>query len=543
MEGRRTDPTVFLDDGDETARRLLITISDITQAKLAERAIIRAKRQWEQTFDAVPDLIAILDDRQTVIRVNQALARRLGTTPQECVGKRCCDIFHDDDAPPSVCIHQQFLATGRPVEGEAFNRRLNGDFITSVSPFHTEDPDTRWCIHISRDVTDRKRAEKELLKLRNLESIGMLAGGIAHDFNNLLMALVGNLELAKFNVKDEETTAYLDGALSSAFRARDLASRLLTFSKGGDPHLKPANVTRLIEETLQLCLCGSKVTSRLRCPEDLPPVIVDETQIKSAFQHIITNAREAMPWGGGLSITAQTATVEPANDPVMKAGRYLRIDFADEGDGIHPHHLEKIFDPYFTTKQMGSQKGMGLGLAICYSIIRHHGGHIAIDSTNGSGSTVSVYLPLTPSTAQQSAHRTPPDPATERSPRRRHLLFMDDEKSIWEVVRPIFAQMGCEVDFAADGDTAIRMYQDALDARDPYAATILDLTIRGGKGATEVIQHLLSIDPQVRAAVFSGYSSDPVFTDYRQYGFVGALQKPIQMEKLKAFAETVLCDN
>ena len=542
MEGRRTDPDGVSNSAGETPQRLLITISDITQKMAAEKAIIRAKQQWEQTFDAVPDLIAILDDRSAVVRVNQALAKRLGTTPQACVGKHCFEIFHDEKAPPTTCIHQQFLSTGVAVERESFSRKLKGDFLTSVSPYHADDRGQRWCIHISRDVTDRKRAEKELLKLRNLESIGMLAGGIAHDFNNILMALVGNIELAKFGIDDDETRRYLDGALNAAFRARDLANRLLTFAKGGNPHLQSTEIGDLLEATLQLSLCGTNVTHRLILADDLPSVIVDDAQIKSAFQHIITNAREAMPWGGQLTVSVRTATLNGGSGAAMTPGRCLRIDFTDEGEGILPSHIERVFDPYFTTKQMGSRKGMGLGLAICHSIVSRHNGHITIQSEKNHGSTVTVYLPISRRPAKPTAGSVPAN-ASGRSRLNRRLLIMEDEESIWDVLRPVLRRMDCDVDFAPDGETAIRLYRQVMETETPYALLILDLTVRGGMGATEVIRHLQALDPHVRAAVFSGYGTSPVFTDFRRFGFVGALQKPIQVETFRTFVEKLLYEN
>ena len=220
LEGRRMDNAGALALKHDRSGLLFITISDVSQQKSAEVAILRAKRQWEQTFDAVPDLIAIIDEKSDIVRVNQALAKRLGVSPQACVGKSCHDIFGDSCRPPTDCPHRRYLASGRPNQTEEYNRQLNGHFITTVTPFNTDDNRSSWCIHISHDITDRKLAERELLKLRNLESIGTLAGGIAHDFNNILTALVGNVELAALNiVHGDKARSFLDGALASAFKA------------------------------------------------------------------------------------------------------------------------------------------------------------------------------------------------------------------------------------------------------------------------------------------------------------------------------------
>ncbi|MFY9943778.1 MAG: PAS domain-containing protein [Desulfobacterales bacterium] len=297
LAGRRIDPPGASSAAPDTPDRLLITISDITQRRLAELAIIRAKTQWEQTFDAVPDLIAIINEKSEIVRVNQALARRLGVPPQACEGKKCYHVLHERRDRPAGCPHQRLLTSGRPSQTEAFNRKLGGHFITTVAPFKTDEQGARWCIHISHDITDRKRVESELLKSRSLESIGTLAGGMAHDFNNILTALLGNIEMLKLHLADnQKARPFLDGA----------------------------------------------------------------------------------------------------------PGSYVRIDICDQGGGIRAEVLEKIFDPYFSTKEMGPQKGMGLGLAISHSIIRKHRGHIAVYSSEGQGTTVTIHLPVTAPHAERS---------------------------------------------------------------------------------------------------------------------------------------------
>ncbi|MBI5062518.1 MAG: PAS domain S-box protein, partial [Desulfatitalea sp.] len=238
MEGRRIDSAVPIAAPGEQADYLLIAVSDITQTKAAEQAILRAKAQWEQTFDAVPDLIAIMDEKYNVVRVNQAMARRLGCAPRDCAGRKCYQLLHTEGAPPKSCAHQHFLEESRPWETEIFNRKLNGHFIMSVSPFKANESDAAWSIHIFHDITDRIQAEKELLKSRNLESIGTLAGGMAHDFNNILTALVGQIDLAKLKPwNPAKSIFHLDKSLEAAFRARDLANRLLTFAEGGAPRM------------------------------------------------------------------------------------------------------------------------------------------------------------------------------------------------------------------------------------------------------------------------------------------------------------------
>ena len=425
---------------------------------------------------------------------------------------------------------------------EAFSRRLNGYFITTVSPFKADDRKERWCIHISHDVTERRKAEKELLKLRNLESLGTLAGGLAHDFNNTLTAQVGNIELAQLHSGDSvKAHSYLDKALKATFRAKELAGRLLTFAEGGHPLSQPVMLDQLLQETVQSSLSGSNVTCDLRLSAGTEPVVVDEIQIRSAFRNIIDNAREAMPEGGIVSITTRDVEVLMGNDDLMAPGRYMRIEIRDQGIGICDHDVEKIFDPYFTTKPMGPQKGMGLGLTISHSIIKRHHGYITVQCPDGQGTAVTVHLPLNSPPAASGRSVSPS--ALVNGILQPRFLIMDDEKIIWNAVRTMLERINCEADFASSGEEAIDLYERSLRGGKPYAALFLDLTIPRGMGATEVIKRILAINPEAKAAVFSGYNTDPVFVDFRRFGFVGALKKPFRADELKTLALQLLAQS
>jgi two-component system cell cycle sensor histidine kinase/response regulator CckA len=539
MEGRRISQSEISAPRDDRSDHLFLTISDITDRKRTEQAIVRAKTQWEQTFDSVPDLIAIINEKSEIVRVNQALANRLGVTPNACVGKPCCEIFNEDEATTTGCPHQQVIESGHPSRSEGFDRRLNGHFITTVSPFDIGETAPSWCIHVAHDITDRKRAEKELVKLRNLESIGVLAGGIAHDFNNILTVLVGNIELAKSIADDtNKHHSFLDKAMDAGFKARDLANRLLTFSKGGNPKNQAVTIGNFLEETAKLCLSGTNINYNLHLPDHAAHIIIDEIQMRSAMQNIINNARESMPWGGQLEIKVQDVHVERFNDRQMKAGDYAKIDIIDQGTGIRADHLDKIFDPYFTTKQMGAQKGMGLGLAISYSIIKKHHGYISVQSDEGQGTMVSVYLPCSPK--MNVAEMAAPAGEAVKSERRPKILVMDDEEILWDVLDQMLQRLACDADFVSNGEDAVDLYRRSQENGEPYAALLLDLTIRGGMGAKEVIGPILAINPDAKAAVFTGYSSDPVFSEYQRFGFVGALKKPFKIDEFKTFLAQML---
>ncbi len=246
-----------------------------------------------------------------------------------------------------------------------------------------------------QDITERKMLEDDLIRMQKLDSIGTLAGGMAHDYNNLLTAIMGNIELAKFHMGDTDSRTYtiLTKAEQAALSARNLTQQLITFAQGGYPVKKTMGIKGLLNESVSLALSGSNTRTELKIADHLPEVTIDENQIRQVIQNIVINAREAMPGGGTLSIEAGTAYLESDNPLSMAAGLYARLTFRDEGTGIPFENLPKIFDPYYTTKNLGTEKGMGLGLSICYSIIKRHEGHITVDSEVGVGTTVTLFIP------------------------------------------------------------------------------------------------------------------------------------------------------
>ena len=243
----------------------------------------------------------------------------------------------------------------------------------------------------------KHKREEEVLKIQKLESLGILAGGIAHDFNNILTAILGNISLTRFKVKnDDELKLLLDEAEKACWRARELTEQLLTFAKGGVPVKRVQDVKEIIKSTAKFSLRGSNVTARFHFLETPIFVNMDAGQINQVIQNLVINAREAMPNGGVIDIFSDIIEIDKDNSNLflmdgleLKQGKYIKISIKDEGTGIDPKILYKIFDPYFSTKQNGN----GLGLAIAYSIIKRHGGYIGIDSKSVKGSCFFILLP------------------------------------------------------------------------------------------------------------------------------------------------------
>ncbi|MBA7534820.1 Sensor kinase CckA [subsurface metagenome] len=354
--------------------------------------------------------------------------------------------------------------------------------------------------------------------------MGILAGGIAHDFNNILTVILGNISLARISTDQDIISSSLEEAEQASIRAEDLTRQLLTFSKGGSPIKKTVPIEELIRESAGFALRGSNVKCEYSIPEDLWPADVDEGQVIQVIGNLVINADQAMPEGGVIKVSSENVNIRPEDAVPVKNGEYVKISIKDRGIGIAREHLEKIFDPYFTTKQ----KGSGLGLSISYSIIRNHDGHIDVESYPGLGSTFHIYIPASPEKAGEKKEKEEEKPLAGTG----KILVMDDEEMIRRFAGKCLKHIGYGVTLAKEGAGAVKLYKDARDAGKPFDIVILDLTVPGGMGGEEALKKLIEIDPEVKALVSSGYSDAPVMANYREFGFCGVIAKPYEIKEL-----------
>jgi nitrogen-specific signal transduction histidine kinase/ActR/RegA family two-component response regulator len=386
---------------------------------------------------------------------------------------------------------------------------------------------------ISSDITENRHLQEEILKTRKLESVGVLAGGIAHDFNNMLTAVMGYISLTELKqTSDNGSRPYLHKAMEAAMRAKQLASRLLTFSQGGHPIRRQVAVAPLLAQAGDNTSEGHPVSIRLEVAPECQLLQCDKAQLLQAVENVIVNARESMPEGGEILIRADCTQIKEGIGEVVLPGGYLRISVCDRGPGIPKKIVDKIFDPYFTTKPMGADKGSGLGLAITHSIVQKHQGYVSVEARSGGGTAVHLFLPMDIADPQKTqaalAPKTDePDQLGER------ILVLEDEILVWEVAEMLLGHLGYRVSHAPHGDAAVALYEEALVAGKPFGTVILDLTIKGGMGGRKTLEALKRIDPGVRAFVSSGYNSDPVLTDYKSYGFSGVIPKPYTLDEVK----------
>src|SRR6185369_17132997 len=353
------------------------------------------------TFDAVPDLIAIIDPNYRILSMNRAMAERLGISQQEAVGRRCYELLHGTQEPFSSCPHQRMLDSGRTVSEPRFEKSLNADFIVTAAPILAGDGTIESSVYVMHDVTEMKRLGEEVNRINNLESIGLLAGGLAHDFNNVLNIIYGNITFAKMLA--EGNTAVIEplmDAEEACERAKELGIRLQAFSQGSAPVRVPIALSSLIEDAAGALFKESHISHTISVADDVLPLEADPRQIRQMFENLLANAKDAMPDGGKVKIDIGNFEVDGKKGPSLGSGLYVCISIQDSGKGIPEENLPKIFDPYFSTKDTFSQRGMGLGLSICHAIMKRHNGQISVESTVGIGTRVTMYLPASVEKAQ-----------------------------------------------------------------------------------------------------------------------------------------------
>ncbi|NTV50218.1 MAG: PAS domain S-box protein [Geobacteraceae bacterium] len=499
---------------------------DLTERKKAELELQEKQSDYRNLIATTSDGFWHVDSAGNVLDVNDAYLRQSGYSREELLKMNLCDLEGQESQAETAGHIRRIIMTGSELF-ESTHRRKDGstwhvEVSTTYNPFSGGH-----FIAFLRNITDRKEHEKEQLKIEKLESLGVLAGGIAHDFNNILTGIMGNISFAqKFIDISHKSYKPLAEAEKASVRASELAHQLLTFARGGEPIKKLVSIQHLVNETASLVLSGSNIKGIVDIPDSIHAIKADEGQMSQVFSNIIINAAQAMPGGGKLSVSAHNVTLAPDNALSLSPGTYIRLTFTDQGCGIPENDLKKIFDPYFTTKPAGN----GLGLASVHSIIYRHGGHIGAISVIGSGTTFTIHLPSIGETYSRHQAESAAESIGEHIGG--YILVMDDEKLIRDMSTEMLDYLGYKVTTCEDGNRAITLYKTAIESGTPFSAVIMDLTIPGGMGGKETAQQILAIDPKACLIVSSGYSNDPVLSDYNSYGFTGAVSKPYSLNEL-----------
>ena len=487
-----------------------------------------AKKEWEQTFDSIGDMVTIIDKDCVIVRANRALADKLKKHPRQIVGHKCFKLLHCQEEPVENCPHLRTLQTKKPTSGEVeyFPEKIVHQ--VTASPIFDKQGEVIASAHIAHDISEQRKLEAQVRQMQKMESLGTLAGGIAHDFNNLLEGVLGYASYLKKELSPEDPI-YADLSIieSSAAQAAKLSKQLLTFARKGEHVRQPVDLNKVVENVLKLLsrtLDGNISIEQSYAGGD-SIVEGDSGQLEQVLMNLCLNARDAMPRGGKLSISTQPVYLDEYFTQYhlgIQPGHFILLSVSDTGVGMSKSVREKIFEPFFTTKR--TDKGSGLGLAMVYGIIKNHKGYINVYSERGRGTVFKIYLPLSGQRAP-----APPREALKIDSLRgtETVLVVDDETNIRKLLSRILRQNGYKVLLAQDGREAVKIFSEY---RREVDLVILDMITPNMSGA-EVYRLLKQIRDDIRIIICSGYSADTQTQELLE-NTQGFIQKPYRVDEL-----------
>lgn len=523
-------------------------IYDDTGRKRSLATLRRGKERLAVTLSSIADGVISTNIAGRITLMNRAAEELTGWVLCDAHSRKLCEVFRVVNLRTRAQLPdpaESVIQRGERVEleGDAVLITQEGRELivsASASPIFDAKSAAIGVVLVFRDCTMKHKMAEHLQQSEKLSALGSLAGGIAHDFNNLLSGVFGYVDLARLTCSDEEALDYLDKAMKAFDRGKALTQQLLTFSKGGAPERRLARVDRVVRDCCTFAMSGSKSCLGLSVADDLWPCKYDQHQIAQVLDNLVINAKQSMPHGGVVQVSAVNVSLSSRDVIGLDEGCYVQIDVADQGVGIPAEAIPSIFNPFFSTKATGS----GLGLATSYSIVEKHGGMITVTSTEGEGTQFSVYLPAWPDLALDSELEMTGNGAAESVDQGLGLrvLVMDDEDYVRDIVEKMLNRMGCAAECCVDGQSMLVTFQKGIDEDTAFDVVLMDLTIPGGMGGKDAIVELRKLDTDVAAFASSGYSDDPVMADPEQFGFTGSIGKPFRRTELAGLLAGLVAD-
>jgi len=512
---------------------VVIVFHDVTERRRAEGALRRAKQEWERTFDSVPDLIAVLDAQRRFVRVNQAMARRLGVTPDQAVGMTGFEGVGQMVESLAACRPAPTGQGEREPIAEVHDDQLGGDFLVSATPLLDEAGQRTGAVLVARDVTRRKELEAQFLQAQKMDAIGQLAGGIAHDFNNILAAMILNLSMLK------QTPGLLEGTVASleeleqgAQRAANLTRQLLLFSRRQAMQIKVVDFNHVVREMLAMLqrLLGEHIDINFTARKEPLWVRADAVMLQQVLMNLCVNARDAMPEGGRLTLDTQSvaATEAMSRRPAgSQAAEFACLSVTDTGQGMDEATVKKVFEPFFTTKEVG--KGTGLGLATVQGIVSQHQGWVEVDSALGRGTTFRVYVPQVAAAGTEDSSI----PGRRDSRGGETILVVEDDDSLRRMAGKALRHFGYNVLEARTGVDALKVWENHGQK---VNLVLTDMVMPEGMTGLELARRLRQLRPDLKVVIVSGYSEDLLRQGGQTPAGIKTLAKPFDPRTL---AQTV----
>jgi len=520
---------------------------DITEQKRVEEALRASEERYKSIVENSHDGIVIIDDSFHLEYANDEICRMTGYRREELVGADFRGFLDKESLQYTVERYRRRQAGENvPPRYEVNFIRKDGTRIhveASVSIVSTERGEKKSIAQLL-DITERKEAEVEkkkleaqLLQAQKMEAVGTLAGGVAHDFNNLLQAILGYAQMLLLDKeKDSPEFTRLKQIEKSAHRASELTQQLLTFSRKVESELRPLalnNEVRQVQKILERTI-PKMIDIELHLQEDVWTINADSMQMEQIVLNLAVNARDAMPEGGKLVFETENVFLDReycATHLGAKPGRYVLLSISDTGMGMEKETVEHIFEPFYTTKEVG--KGTGLGLAMVYGIVKNHGGYIMCYSEPGQGTTIKIYFPVIEADGHLEKSYAV---ETELRGGDETILLVDDEESLRSMGKEILERFGYRVMTVPDGETALETYREKKGRID---LVILDL-VMPGMGGTHCMEELLRMHPGLKVIIASGYAVNGRTKEALDAGAEGFIRKPYELGQMLGVVRKVL---
>ena len=488
---------------------------------------------WEIIFQSIEHPTVILSTDHTIKKINHAALRVAQKPAEEILGKKCFEVFHGTNRYSNSCPMQEILQKGLRHTHRAVIEALGGYYMVNCSPVFDPDDKLLYIIHIATDITSYKESEEKknaleikLQQVQKMAAISTLAGGIAHDFNNLLMGIQGCAALMRMHTEQDSPSMEKLLAIEQQVQSgSELTGQLLVFAQGGDKQVRPVDLNKLVENSANMFGHAKReISLKVKCQADLWCVEVDKSQIEQVLLNLFMNAWHAMPCGGFLYIETQNTVVDDkkARHSGALPGKYVVINVTDTGVGMDMSTQERIFEPFYTTKERG--RGVGMGLTASYGIVKSHDGFIDLWSKKNQGTCFKIYLPV----AKKIAKKTIDIETGEVMIGNETILVVDDEPIVLQVTSEILTTLGYNVLTARTGQEAVSLFEKH---KKQVRLVLLDL-IMPGQGCELTYHMLKECQPQIKVLLSSGYSVDSEISNMLEKGCASFIQKPYSIAGL-----------